>query len=259
MNKKAISTALVIVVAAFWCAAGASAGMEATSYPQETRLVRFVYDQNRSYDILTRPNTTTDIQLAQGEMVVAFALGDTVQWIVDQAPGHIFIKPTRENLFTSATLVTDKRSYQLQFRAMPEDGNWYQRVHWEYPSIVIARKQVEKKAKEEKKRVSDLGAGAVASPDALNFDYEVKGEAPFAPITVFDDGRFTWMKMPDNAQDTPAVFLKNENENRLILVNYVIRGEFLVVQRLADAFVLKTGGHEVLVQKKRIFDFKFPF
>ena len=233
-----------LLITAFW---PLYAAMAPTAFPQETRLVQFVYDQNRTYNILTRPNAITDIQLTEGETLVALALGDTVQWIYDQAPQHIFIKPTRENIFTSATIVTNKRSYQLQLRAMPADGNWYQRVTWNYPRLVVARKRAIAEKNREKRRIANLEAGPVSSPDQLDFDYTIKGKAKFRPISVFDDGRFTWLKMPPNSQTTPAVFLKRKG--KLVLVNYTVRGDYIVVQRLAKTLVLKAGKPEVIIRR----------
>lgn len=230
------------------CVGQSFASMQATSFPQETRLVRFVYDKNRSYDIITRPNAVTDIQLGSNETLDAFVLGDTVQWIYDEATGHVLIKPTRENLFTSATIITNKRTYQLQLRSMPVDGNWYQRVSWEYPKLVIARKNLVKKAQAEEKRISDLSAGPISSPENLNFKYSVKGKAAFKPVAVFDDGRFTWIQLPKSLQEVPAAFISDKS-GKHVLVNYVIKGDFIVVQRLAKKIVLKTGSSEVFITK----------
>ncbi|OGT89801.1 MAG: hypothetical protein A2286_03965 [Gammaproteobacteria bacterium RIFOXYA12_FULL_61_12] len=223
----------------------ANAAMEPSQFPQETRLVRFVFDENRTFDVLTQPNAITDIKMSSGETLVAFALGDTVQWVYDQAPGHIFIKPSRENLYTSATLVTDKRTYQLQLRSMPADGNWYQRVSWEYPSLVVARAGV---TEQSVAPTANAEAGDIASPDKLSFGYRVKGKAPFTPTNIFDDGERTWLRLPHGIQDTPAAFIRENG--KLVLVNYSMRGDYMVVQRVIDELVLKAGKSEVVVKSE---------
>lgn len=237
--RRGIALAVMLALAGL---GQAQAAMAPTQYPQETRLVRFVYDANRTFDVLAQPNAITDIQLSAGETLVAFALGDTVQWVYDQAPGHIFVKPSREGLYTSATLVTDKRSYQLQLRAMPTDGNWYQRVSWEYPALVVSRG-----AEATLATPVQNDAGEIASPDKLRFGYRVKGSAPFAPTNVFDDGERTWVRLPAGIQDTPAAFLREGG--KLTLVNYTLRGDYLVIQRVIDELVLKSGKSEVVVKR----------
>lgn len=238
-KRHGLALAVMLAIAGL---GNAQAAMEPTQFPQETRLVRFVYDENRTFDVLTQPNAITDIRLSPGETLTAFALGDTVQWVYDQAPGHIFVKPTREGLYTSATLVTDKRSYQLQLRSMPKDGNWYQRVSWEYPSLVVSRA-----SESSAPVVAQTDAGEIASPDKLRFGYRVKGSAPFAPTNVFDDGERTWLRLPSGIQDTPAAFLREGG--KLTLVNYTLRGDYMVIQRVIDTLVLKAGKSEVVVTR----------
>ena len=78
----------------------------------------------------------------------------------------------------------------------------------------------------------------------LNYEYEIKGEAPFKPKIVFDDGKFTWILLNKNAQEVPALFLKDGN-GRFELVNYIRDGNYLQVQRTFAVAVLKLGSEEV--------------
>ena len=64
----------------------------------------------------------------------------TAQWTVAHSAGHVFVKPVRPDLHTSATLVTSQRVYQLTLRASPENGKWYQRVRWHYPDLLVYQK-----------------------------------------------------------------------------------------------------------------------
>lgn len=219
------------------------------SMPADNRLVTFVFDANDSYAILTRPRSITDLVLRQGETVVALALGDTAQWITELVDGHIFIKPIRENIFTSGTLVTNQRSYQLTFRSSPENGKFYQRVSWEYPTIVrhrIDTPEAQPIAAMVAERADKDAVANVPLVDIskIKFGYSIKGEAPFKPINVFDDGVFTYLRLPANLQDMPAVFIKGASEV-LELTNYLTKGEHIVVQRLTDKVVLKLGKAEV--------------
>ena len=83
--------------------------------PGDNRLVVFRYDANNTYTILTMPGVPTDIQLAPEEKITGFAIGDSVQWLVEELPGHLFVKPLRADLFTAGTIVTERRTYQLTF------------------------------------------------------------------------------------------------------------------------------------------------
>lgn len=239
--------------------ASARGEMQSLPMPADNKLVIFNFDPNDTYTVLTMPDAVTDIQLMPEEKVSAMAIGDSVQWIIAKADGHIFVKPIRPNIFTSATVVTDKRTYQITLRSSPIGGKWYQRVSWNYPELlIIAQQQAEerkkvdedakKKAAEEKREQQEMVVSkSSGSPvDNLNFEYEVSGDADFKPIQVFDDGKFTWLKMNKKAQELPALFLMAE-DGKFELVNYIRQDEFLKVQRLFPRAVLKLGKAEVQI------------
>ena len=223
--------------------------------PQDTRLVVFRYDPNDSYLVLTRPGAVTHLALEPDESVLAFALGDTVQWIVQDKGPNVFVKPVRADLYTSGTLVTNRRTYQLGLRSSPEGGTWYQRVSWTFPDMIALSRD----AHDAKPPVRTRPQGGQRDEDGpvdgvrierLNFDYRIRGDAAFRPSQAFDDGRFTYIQLPATLQETPAVFVAGESGEGQ-LVNYMLRGRFLIVQRLADRFLLRLGSSQVDVERRQ--------
>jgi type IV secretion system protein VirB9 len=89
--------------------------------------------------------------------------------------------------------------------------------------------------------------------ERLNFDYRMRGDAAFRPSQAFDDGRFTYIQLPAALQETPAVFVAGESGEGQ-LVNYMTRGRFLIVQRLADRFLLRLGSSQVEVERRQPLD-----
>lgn len=242
----------------------AFAETKAIPMPADTKLVTFPFDANTTYTILARPRNITDITLHQDEEVVAMALGDTVQWMVVEAPGHVFIKPLHPNIATSGTLVTNKRTYQLTLHSSPEDGKFYQRVTWTYPDLLVLRNQQAARVKAaidiERARIDSTIVSPGVSIEKLNFDYEVEGAEPWKPSQVFDDGQATWIKL-NKTQDIPAVFSVGP-DGKGELVNMNIRGEYLVIQRVLPKIMLKLGSKEVVVRNKKMPSegkFSFPF
>lgn len=219
--------------------------------PADAKLVEFPYEPNDTFIVLSRPKSVTDIVLHPDEEVVGLALGDNYQWFVKEARGHIFVKPLRPNLSTSATLVTSARTYQFTLQSSPEDGIWYQRVSFVYPQLmVIERERQESVRRSQENEVARLDAQVASprlSPENLNFDYKIKGEASFRPTQVFDDGKFTWVKLP-KTQDMPAFFMVAEDKG-VELINTHLRGDYVVVQRLVDRLLLKLGETEVKIER----------
>lgn len=239
----------------------AKSEQSALAMPGDNRLVVFNYDENNTYTVLAIPGAVTDIHLTKGEKVTAMAVGDSIQWAVEHSADHVFVKPFRPNIFTSATIVTDKRTYQLTLRSSPPGGKWYQRVSWNYPNVVIYQQQIARDEAEldgktedrlaQKRKtlesivVNDATQRIQIPVEAMNFDYQIQGNASFKPKTVFDDGKFTYLALSKD-QELPAFFLRDD-EGKYELVNYVRDGEFLKVQRLFKVGVLKLANKEVVI------------
>ncbi|QDX27024.1 P-type conjugative transfer protein TrbG [Sphingomonas suaedae] len=199
------------------------------------------------YQLYTAPGQVTDIALQEGEQLVGpgpVAAGDTVRWIIGDTisgsgPGqrvHILIKPTRAGLFTNVVINTDRRTYHLELRSTPE--TYMASVSWTYPQdALIALAARSREAAAEAPVVPNIDI------DALNFRYRIEGDRPsWRPLRAFDDGRQVFIDLPSNIgqSDLPPLFVagaKGEGE----LVNYRIRGRYLVVDRLFAGAELRLG------------------
>lgn len=95
----------------------------------------------------------------------------------------------------------------------------------------------------------DTGNPSGLQADNLRFNYDVVGDAPFKPVMAFDDGKFTYLKMPPNLQELPALFAVIDGSD-YSLVNYTVKGDYMVAQRLLEVGVLKLGKAEVRVRRK---------
>jgi type IV secretion system protein VirB9 len=247
-----IRTMLAAVLAA--CSLQAFAESKPIPMPADTKLVSFSFDSNNTYTILARPRNITDITLHKDEEIVAMALGDTVQWMVNDAPGHVFIKPLHPDIVTSATLVTTKRTYQLSLRSSPENGKFYQRVAWDYPDLIVLRTQQAARVKAtvdmEKARLDATVISPGLAVEDLNFNYAIEGDPEWKPSQVFDNGKFTWLRLR-KSQDMPAVFALGDDD-KAELVNTNIRGEYMIVQRILPKILLKLGKTEVKVTNRKL-------
>lgn len=239
---------------ALTCAAAAHAELVATPLPGDSRLVQFEYDADNTFLLLARPKLVTHIEFGRDEQIVTVAGGDTKNWELTPTSNlrNLFVKPVSEQLETSMTVITNKRSYQFVLRSTGPGAKWYQRVTWRYgETILLDLKAAEEKAVEEHKAVAaverardaqTLGVGV--DPASLRFGYQLTGEANFRPVSVFDDGKFTWIRIPAGSQELPALFATG-TAGELMLVNYVVKGDYLVAQRVLEAGLLKLGKQEV--------------
>jgi P-type conjugative transfer protein VirB9 len=226
-------------------------GADPVTMPGDARIGVFPYSRDQIYRVLTAPLKLTTIELEKGEKLIADpAMGDSIQWeIDDDKSNHIFIKPHKADLVNTLHITTNKREYDFTLIASPAGGFFYQTVRFQYPHSPMTRVT----SRDDQTAASDRGSvdsGSVSvAPDKLNWDYSVDGRTEFTPEVVFDDGHAIWMRMPPKAQSWPVPFIKDHGD--AVVANFIRRGDFLVLQRLADEVVLRSGKDEVTVTRGR--------
>lgn len=258
LNKIAAIVALMIPVLAHAAPVSKREAVDpaaqAIPAPKENRIVRYTYSPDVIFRILSIPGLTTHLELGEDEGVKeAPAIGDQAQWAVSGGPRHLFIKPLRFDLETSLTVVTNKRTYQFQLIAgKSAAAQVFQKVSFIYPDRemeVKLRKDTETAVVEaEQNRLAGQVVATNVDPATLDFGFKIEGDAPFRPSTAYTNGKFTFLVMP-NTQDSPAIFLLDENDNPS-LINYQVKSNMIVVERVAAKLLLKLGNAEVKITKR---------
>jgi type IV secretion system protein VirB9 len=89
------------------------------------------------------------------------------------------------------------------------------------------------------------------APNAMNFNYKVRNvrgnHVVWAPLRVFDDGSKTYLQMPPEMRswEAPALFVMEDKKTPL-LVNYRVRGDYYIVDRLFEHAQLRVGANQVV-------------
>ncbi|WP_126227741.1 TrbG/VirB9 family P-type conjugative transfer protein [Burkholderia ambifaria] len=240
--------------------------------PDDSSLVVYDYDQDYRYPVLVRTNEETHLVFGPDEEVVGVYLSDTgKRWLEHTAltKRDVFIEARLPALDNAATVITTRRRYELDLRSSDNDTA-YQRVSWhyldtdaqltagqvspfgiEYPGNVPAGNSNEQTGDGTQAGSSSQGDGLAAGPhitlDHANFDYRVEGDAPFAPVTVFDDGRFTYLQFPHHAE-LPAILVMDEKGQAGIASFIPLGDDFFEVQQITTyGLLLRRGKEEVRV------------
>jgi len=199
------------------------------------------------YQVYTAPGQVTDIALQEGEQLVGpgpVAAGDTVRWIIgDTVSGsgamarvHILVKPTRPDLATNLVINTDRRTYHLELRATA--STYMASVSWTYPQDALIALQGRNAA-----AASAAPVATGVDVSALNFRYRIDGDqTPWRPARAFDDGRQVFIEFPVGISqgEMPPLFVAGAAGDAE-LVNYRVRGRYMVVDRLFAAAELRLG------------------
>lgn len=225
----------------------------------EPDLARFVnavqvypFMEGALYRLYAAPEQVTDIALEPGERLNSVSAGDTVRWVVgDTSSGraggsgaaagervHILVKPIAPGLSTNLVIATDRRAYHLEMRSFRE--TYMAAISWTYPQDQLVKRR------EEAVRAKAAGDSVVASainPGHLKFRYEIEGDRPhWRPVRAFDDGKQVFIQFPETiAQgEAPPLFVLSR-DGKPELVNYRMRGNYYVVDRLFSAAELRLG------------------
>ena len=215
----------------------------------------YPFSDGALYQVYAAPGEITDVALEPGEQLVGsgpVAAGDTVRWIIgdtDSGTGaakrvHILVKPTRPDLVTNLVINTDRRTYHLELHS--DEKNYMASVSWAYAEdqLIALRQQ---------NAAADAAAPVATGVDinALNFRYRIEGDNPaWRPLRAFDDGRQVFIEFPSgiNQGELPPLWIIGaEGDGQL--VNYRVKGNHMIVDRLFGAAELKLGGkHQQVVR-----------
>lgn len=208
---------------------------------------QYAYADGALYQVYAAPGRVTDIALQEGEELVGsgpVAAGDTVRWIIgDTVSGtgktrriHLLVKPTRPDLVTNLVVNTDQRTYHLELRAQP--ATYMAALSWTYPQDALMALQI---ASAEAQKAEPVATGLDVA--TLDFRYRIEGDkAPWRPLRAFDDGHQTFIEFPDGIAtgDMPPIFVTGQGGSTE-LVNYRVKGRYMIVDRLFDAAQLRLG------------------
>ena len=200
------------------------------------------------YQVYGAPGQVTDVVLQAGEQLVGSGpvpAGDTVRWIIgDTESGtakatkvHILVKPTRPDLITNLVINTDRRTYHLELRST--EKTYMASVSWIYPQdeLIALRRQ---------NTSADAAAPIESALDInnLRFRYTIEGDnPPWRPLRAFDDGRRVYIEFPRGIGqgEMPPLFIVGPEGKTSELVNYRVRSNHIIVDRLFAAAELRLG------------------
>jgi len=201
------------------------------------------------------PLRTTDIQLQPGETITDVALGDTERWMATPAASgdprnavpHLAVKPQVLGIETNLTIYTTKHIYHLLLRSR---GRAMQEVEFYYPDeLSAAMKDADTAAANAKQEAADPPSDsdnivkvAAVDPAQLNFAYTVAGPSiPWKPVRAFDDGSHVYVQMPAGMKSSEAPALLINAGSGTQMVNYRVKGNYYVIDRLFSDAILVSG------------------
>lgn len=224
--------------------ANKAATQEPTKHGYVNAVQVYPYAEGALYRLYAAPERVTDIALQPGETLTAVSAGDTVRWVIgDTVSGsgekqrtHILVKPFAPGLKTNLVITTDRRSYHLQLESTERTA--MAAISWTYSQdqiIALRRRNARAEAA--------MPVASNVALENLRFRYAIVGDSPaWRPVRAFDDGHKVYIEFPRRIDqgEAPPLFIVGADGNSE-LVNYRMRGNYYIVDRLFAAAELRLG------------------
>ena len=186
------------------------------------RSTRFVDGQ--VYTVRVSLTRATTIELEEGETIVSIVAGDTESFQFEGVPGGqvVAIKPTARGVETNVSVYTTERSYYFR---LVEGNSPFFVVRFKYPAKKVVSRAVAKKQ--------------------ASGRYGVSAKNEITPVTITDDGTFTYFRFAKNAP-VPAIFKVSGGQERS--TNSVrIENGMMRVSGTSRQWALRLGDTEVCI------------
>ncbi len=220
---------LGFLVMAALCIAASAAFAEITprTGPHDNRVRIATWTEGQVYRVSTSLTRVTSVEFGEGETIRSIIAGDTVGFQFDGVPGGraFAIKPMASGVATNITAYTNRRSYYFHVVEARETPHYV--VQFRYPET----------------RAQTPRSIAAEPPNA---SYAVSSQQDFTPISVWDDGTFTYFRFARNAP-VPAIFRYANDAERA--VNSTVQDDGVIrVSGVNRQWVLRLGDEEVCIQ-----------
>src|SRR5215472_4820927 len=197
----------------------------------DARIRAAPYSADQVYVLKGFVGYQTDLEFETGESFVGLGAGDIDGLSFVAQDNHLFLKPKAAKIGTNLTVLTSRRTYQLDYSATAAPPDPSQAVTY------VLRFTYPPTPKEGSE--SSEHAFAAESHKPRNIDYWYCGDPSIQPIAASDDGVHTRLTFAAKAEQ-PAIFVLNEDGSESLL-NFSMDEGDVIVHRVARRLILRRG------------------
>ncbi|RWP01386.1 MAG: P-type conjugative transfer protein TrbG [Mesorhizobium sp.] len=241
--------------------ANKAATQQPTRYGYINAVQVYPFADGALYQLYAAPERVSDIALQPGEKLTSVSAGDTVRWVIgdtvsgtgDNQRTHVLVKPFAPGLSTNLVITTERRTYHLQLQSTEKTA--MAAISWTYSEDqIVALRQRNAQAE----AVTPVASNVAL--ENIRFRYSITGDTPpWRPRRAFDDGSKVYIEFPRRIDqgDAPPLFIVGADGNNQ-LVNYRMRGNYYIIDRLFAAAELRLGAKQQQVVRITRSDGRHP-
>jgi type IV secretion system protein VirB9 len=188
------------------------------------------YSAEQVYRLAGYVGYQTDLEFESGETFLGLGAGDIEGLSFVAQDNHLFLKPKAAKVGTNLTILTSRRTYQVDYSATTMHPDATEAV------MYVLRFSYPNRAKD-----GDAADYALARDPhrPQNIDYWFCGNASIQPIAASDDGLHTRLTFAAKAEQ-PAIFILNDDGTESLL-NFSMDEGDVILHRVARRFILRRG------------------
>jgi type IV secretion system protein VirB9 len=188
------------------------------------------YSAEQVYRLAGYVGYQTDLEFESGETFVGLGAGDIEGLSFVAQDNHLFLKPKAAKVGTNLTILTSRRTYQVDYSATATRPDATEAViyvlRFTYPNMTRDGEAADR--------------ALAADPHSLkNIDYWFCGNRSIQPIRASDDGLHTRLTFAAKAEQ-PAIFILNDDGTESLL-NFSMDEGDVILHRVARRFILRRG------------------
>ncbi|TDK22762.1 type IV secretion system protein VirB9 [Luteimonas aestuarii] len=216
----------------------------------------YEYQPDRIYQVRTGLGITTQIELSPHENILDYSTGFSGGWDLSRRDNVFYLKPKNIDVDTNFMVRTATHSYIFELKVVAT--NWraleqakaagvQYKIRFVYPSdATFAATAAPVK--------DTVELDTLMQPDRdyyFNYDYSYRKRYPrwLVPATVYDDRRFTYIRMGDRTRfpsgNFPAVFARDSANGDVFVVNSTVEGDTIVVHGTYPYLVIRHGDNVI--------------
>ncbi|MBS7777362.1 TrbG/VirB9 family P-type conjugative transfer protein [Acidovorax sp. CCYZU-2555] len=223
----------------------------------------YEYQPERIYTVRAGLGIATQIELSPDEKILDYSTGFSSGWDLNRRDNIFYLKPKNVDVDTNLMIRTATNSYIFELKVAATDWRTLEqarnagvqyRIKFSYPADTSFSKEARKAAE------APALNTALLKDRSYNFEYDYatsSAKAPWLiPVNVYDDGRFTYLKLSDLTQfptgNFPTVYMRQNERDEDSVVNTTVEGSTLVVHGTYPYLVIRHGENVVGLRRNTV-------
>lgn len=220
---------------------------------------RYEYKPDAIYQVRTGLGITTQIELDPNEKILDYSTGFSSGWEISRRGNVFYLKPKNVDVDTNMMVRTETHAYIFELKVVATSwkaldqaraqGVQY-RVSFIYPPDTQFTPAVA-----DKQKVEEPPAQLDTRIDKnrryyYDYAYATRSKASWLiPVAVYDDGRFTYIKMNDGVSfptgNFPSIYGRQQAHGEDFVVNTTVENNTIVVHGTYPYLVIRHGNNVV--------------